>query len=52
VDDPEVAKLQIGGNFQALDVGSFVAAVGRSFDLVAKEAPDGTLMLVARQHSR
>jgi transmembrane sensor len=49
VDDPEVAKLQIGGNFQALDVGSFVAAVGRSFDLVAKEAPDGTLTLVARR---
>ena len=45
VDDPSIGRLQIGGNFQALDVDSFVAALGRSFGIKAKTADDGTLVL-------
>ena len=45
VDDPIVASLQVGGNFQALDVESFVAAVERSFNLTAEVSNDGTLTL-------
>jgi ferric-dicitrate binding protein FerR (iron transport regulator) len=45
VEDPAAANLQIGGNFQALDVESFVAALGRSFGIRATQAHDGTLIL-------
>jgi transmembrane sensor len=45
VEDPSIASLQIGGNFQALDVESFVAALQRSFGVSAKAADDGTLVL-------
>jgi len=45
VDDPSIAALQIGGNFQALDVESFVAALGRSFGITATTEDDGTVRL-------
>ena len=45
VQDPAVASLQVGGNFQALDVKSFVGAVERSFNLVESRADDGALIL-------
>ena len=45
VEDPSIGSLQIGGNFQALDVDSFVAALGRSFGITAQSADDGTLVL-------
>jgi len=38
IEDPEIAGLQIGGNFQALDVDSFVAALQRSFSLTIKKS--------------
>jgi transmembrane sensor len=48
IDDPSIAELEIGGNFQALDVESFVAALGRSFNISAVEADDGTIVLARR----
>lgn len=45
VSDPSIASLQIGGNFQALDVDSFVAALGRSFGIAANTLDDGTVAL-------
>jgi transmembrane sensor len=45
VDDPSIADLRIGGNFQALDVDSFVAALERSFGVVANATDDGALEL-------
>jgi len=45
LDDPSIANLQIGGNFQALDVDSFVAALNRSFGITASTAQDGTVFL-------
>jgi transmembrane sensor len=45
VSDPSIGSLQIGGNFQALDVDSFVAALGRSFGIHATTADDGSLIL-------
>jgi transmembrane sensor len=51
IDDPEVAALQIGGNFQALDVDSFVAALGRSFGVSSRVNADGTLTLERVQRS-
>lgn len=45
IDDASIGSLQVGGNFQALDVDSFVAALGRSFGIAAKSAEDGTLLL-------
>jgi transmembrane sensor len=45
VDDPSIGKLQIGGNFRPLDVDSFVAALGRSFEIRTSTANDGTLIL-------
>ena len=45
VGDPSTGGLQIGGNFQALDVDSFVAALGRSFGIKATSADDGTVLL-------
>jgi transmembrane sensor len=40
VDDPSIAGLQIGGNFQVLDVDSFVAALGHSFGLTSRTLGD------------
>jgi transmembrane sensor len=45
VEDPSIGSLQIGGNFQALDVDSFVAALSRSFRITATSAGDGTVIL-------
>jgi transmembrane sensor len=45
IEDPSIGNLQIGGNFQALEVDSFVAALNRSFGITAKVADDGTLIL-------
>lgn len=46
IEDPSIAALQVGGNFLALDVDSFVAAVERSFGITAKATEDGTLVLI------
>jgi transmembrane sensor len=45
VEDPALAELQVGGNFRALDVDSFVAALERSFNVTAKSSEDGTVKL-------
>jgi transmembrane sensor len=45
VEDPSVAELEVGGNFQALDVESFVAALERSFNVAARTSEDGTILL-------
>src|SRR5207245_8435004 len=45
IEDASLRIVQIGGNFQALDVDSFVAALGRSFGITAKTAEDGSLVL-------
>lgn len=45
LDDASIENLNIGGNFRALDVESFVAALDRSFGITSKVADDGTLML-------
>jgi transmembrane sensor len=50
VDDASISSLQIGGNFQALDVDSFVAALRHSFGITAKTANDGTLVLQRAQN--
>jgi transmembrane sensor len=48
VQDPAIAKLQIGGNFQVLDVDSFVDAVQRSFDLTVEVTDDGSVVFERR----
>jgi transmembrane sensor len=45
VDDPSIGGLAIGGNFQALDVESFIGALDRSFGIHSKTAVDGTVIL-------
>lgn len=45
IDDSSLGSLSIGGNFEALDVASFVAALGRSFAISARTASDGTIHL-------
>ena len=45
IEDASIGSLQVGGNFQALDVDSFVAALERSFGIASKSADDGTLIL-------
>jgi transmembrane sensor len=45
VEDPAIANLQIGGDFQALDVDSFVEALQHSFGVACRAADDGTLIL-------
>jgi transmembrane sensor len=45
VGDASIESLQVGGNFQALDVDSFVAALERSFGITTKTADDGSLIL-------
>lgn len=46
IENPAIAALQVGGNFQTLDVDSFVAALERSFGITAKVREDGTLVLI------
>lgn len=48
IDDPSLGSLRIGGNFDALDVASFVAALGRSFEISAHTSRDGTIHLSRR----
>jgi transmembrane sensor len=45
VNDPSIGNLQIGGNFQALDVDSFVVALGRSFGIRATDVEGGNVLL-------
>jgi transmembrane sensor len=45
IDDPSLANLRIGGNFQALDIDSFVAALNRSFGITSRTASDGAIAL-------
>jgi transmembrane sensor len=45
VDDPSIEGLAIGGNFQALDVESFIGALDRSFGIHSRTAVDGTVIL-------
>lgn len=45
VEDPSIADLRIGGNFQVLDIDSFVAALNRSFGITSRTASDGAIAL-------
>jgi transmembrane sensor len=45
IDDPSIAALQIGGSFRALDIDSFVAAVGRTFGISSRTTAQGTIHL-------
>jgi transmembrane sensor len=45
VEDPSIEGLAIGGNFQALDVESFVAALDRSFGIHSRTTSDRTVIL-------
>lgn len=45
IDDPAIASLEIGGSFRALDIDSFVAALGRAFGVSARTGRDGTIHL-------
>jgi len=51
IEDASIAGVQVGGNFQALDVDSFVAALGRSFGITARAADDGTVVLTRGSRS-
>jgi len=45
IDDPTIEDFEIGGNFQALDEESFVAALSHSFGITAKASVDGAIVL-------
>lgn len=45
IDDPAIASLEIGGSFRALDIDSFVAALGRAFGITSRITPRGTIHL-------
>lgn len=45
IDDPSIGSLQIGGSFRALDVDSFVAALGRAFGISSRVSTHGTIHL-------
>lgn len=45
IDDPAIGSLQIGGSFRALDVASFVAALGHAFGISSRTGPHGTIHL-------
>jgi transmembrane sensor len=51
VKDPSITDMQIGGNFKALDVDSFVEALGQSFGIHATREADGTVILQRVQGS-
>jgi transmembrane sensor len=52
IEDPAVAQLQVGGNFQTLDEDSFVAALERSFGVTARTSQDGSIILERPAASR
>lgn len=45
IDDPAIAALEIGGSFRALDINSFIAALGRSFGISSRMTTGGTIHL-------
>ncbi len=45
IDESSLARLRIGGNFRALDVHSFVAALARSFNIEARPGPHHSIEL-------
>lgn len=45
IDDPAIAALEIGGSFRALDLDSFVAALGQAFGIASRVTPQGTIHL-------
>ncbi|MDE2263328.1 MAG: hypothetical protein KGL45_12445, partial [Gammaproteobacteria bacterium] len=45
IDDSSIAALQIGGSFRALDLDSFIAALGRAFGIGSRVTPQGTIHL-------
>jgi transmembrane sensor len=45
IDDPSIGAIVIGGNFRALDVESFIAALNRAFDISSRTTPHGTIHL-------
>lgn len=45
IDDPSITALEVGGDFRALDVASFVAALDRTFGISSRVTPHGTIHL-------
>jgi transmembrane sensor len=45
IDDPSLASLEIGGSFRALDIDSFIAALGRAFGISSRMTTHGTIHL-------
>ena len=45
IDDPSLAALEIGGSFRALDLDSFIAALGRAFGISSRMTRHGTIHL-------
>lgn len=45
IDDPAIASLEVGGSFRALDVNSFIAALGRAFGISSRMTANGTIHL-------
>lgn len=45
IDEPSLGRLRIGGNFRALDIHSFVAALGRTFNIKTRPGPHHSLQL-------
>jgi transmembrane sensor len=45
INDPSILNLQIGGNFEALDIDSFVAALERSFGITVTQTDHGNVIL-------
>ncbi len=48
IQDPSISNLQIGGNFQALDIDSFAAALERSFGITVTHTDRGNVILTGR----
>lgn len=51
IDDPSIASLEIGGSFRALDIESFISALGRAFGISSRVTTQGTIHLY-RAHAR
>jgi transmembrane sensor len=45
IDDPSIAALEVGGDFRALDIASFVAALDRTFGISSRVTTQGTIHL-------
>lgn len=45
IGTPALSRLRIGGTFRAFAVGSFVVALGRSFNIAARHGPHHTIVL-------